>query len=42
MLPFLDHRGVVLLEYGPDKDSGTHCGIEHLILESSTLGLFAK
>jgi hypothetical protein len=32
MLPFLDRRGVGLLEYSSDMDRGTHCRTEHLIL----------
>jgi hypothetical protein len=42
MFPFLDRRGVGLLEYSSDKDRGTHCWTQHLILEPSTLGWFAN
>jgi hypothetical protein len=42
MLPFLDRRGVGLLEHSSDMDRGIHCGTEHLILECSTLGWFTN
>lgn len=40
MLPFLDRRGVCLLEYSSDMDRVTHCGTEHLMSECWTLGWF--
>jgi len=42
MLPFLDRRGVDLLEYSSEMDKGTNCGTEHLILECSKLGWFTN